>query len=111
METTLDYLKRKYNSLKDNYSSEDKIGKDSCLLIALEVAKRLLPEGKNPYLLFIEADEIRSENGYLHPKQYFGRVEWGGHIVCCEDNMIYDPIVGKPLIIQDYFKNTFFERE
>jgi hypothetical protein len=36
-------------------------------------------------------------------------VEWGGHTVCENDGIIYDPMVGDPLPRELYLKNTFLK--
>jgi hypothetical protein len=110
--TASEYLKIKHESIANDYRTLDSKHSDSCGLIAVDIAKLLLQEGKRPYIMKISED-IHERGGIhvkeLSPKIYKGRVTWGAHQVCCCDRMAYDPIIGSPIDIKKYSKTVFGE--
>lgn len=97
METTLEYLVRKHSTLKNDYKMPDGNFVESCSIIALEVARRLLEEGKSPYII-----SFRDDTSSIKPRIYSERVTWGAHIVCCENDLAYDPMLGQPYPLKKY---------
>lgn len=110
MESTLDYLVRKHETLRNDYATPDGEYSESCSIISAEVVKRLLAEGKNPVIMKV-SDSVE-ENGFvmsrrLVPSIYEGRVTWGAHAVCCCDGLAYEPVLGMPIQIEEYCKLVF----
>lgn len=112
MKLTIGYLVQKHQALQNDYRTSDGRHSESCTLIALEVAELLLAEGKNPEIRTM-AEDISTER-YVHPKTlrpllYEGRVEWYAHQVCCAEDIAYDPLVGRPVPVQEYSRTVFGE--
>lgn len=106
---TQEYLKMKHQELKNDYMSEDG-GPEACLLVAVDVAKLILEEGGKPELFAIRGKKVDSVNTKsISPTQYDGRVEWGGHMVCVNDGIVYDPMVGNPTELSEYLETSFLE--
>lgn len=107
-----EYLRKKHSTLINNYRTPDGKYSESCLLIAIDIAKLLIEAGRNPYIMIVQQN-VR-ERGYitlkeLVPRLYRGRVTWFTHLVCCCDGYVYDPILRIPLGIEinDYCKIVF----
>jgi hypothetical protein len=108
MESTLEYLARMNKSLANDYRTADGKFRESCLDIAGEVAKRLMAEGKKPTINWVgRAKKEYSEGDMLWPRLYSGRVRWAVHIFCMCDGQVWDPMVGKPILSNDYLENAF----
>jgi hypothetical protein len=83
-----------------------------CSVVAIEVAKRLLAEGKKPKLLWISQPRYESDDScwyYLTPRLFDGEFTWACHIVCAVGGVVYDPLIGTPLRIETYLQRTFIE--
>ncbi|MBL7100765.1 MAG: hypothetical protein ISS23_02300 [Nanoarchaeota archaeon] len=112
MESALEYMARKHVTLINDYRTPCGNYSESCGIIAIELAERLLSEGKEPYIMKVAEDVFSS--GFitckvLKPLTYEGRIRWGAHQVCCWDGKVYDPILDKPVSLKDYFKLVFGE--
>ena len=112
MESTLDYLVRKHETLVNDYRTPDGKYREHCGLIAIEVAQRLLAEGKTPRIEKV-AEEVH-ERGFIHSLDLVPLIfrdkwteGWGAHQVCCTDSMAYDPLLGKAVPIKDYCSLMF----
>lgn len=103
-----DYLIKKHETLKDNYTDSKDLA-ESCSLIAVDLARLLLKEGRRPHIAQVWGKTIKGgiNRKPLVPKLYGGRISWGGHIVCCEKDIVYDPLVGKPLNTRSYTSEVF----
>ena len=110
---TKQYLESKFVELENDYRSSDGIHSESCGLIARDVARLIVSEGGNPEILFIQGKEVDIvhilANEFLEPRRYAGRVSWGGHTVCENENIIYDPLVGIPMDKETYLRTTFLD--
>jgi len=98
MESALEYFVRKHETLKHDY-------REPCTFIALKMGKRLIALGKFPDIRRVS----HPNHKLLVPLQYKGKVKWGGHLVCCCDSMIYDPILPNPVSIENYCRRVFGE--
>lgn len=81
--------------------------------LAIEVARRLLNDGKIPYIVaFIEENNQEDAETYRHfsPLLYQNQVVWWCHHVCCSGDMTYDPFLGKPIPIEQYSEFAFGEK-
>lgn len=109
MNSTLEYMSNLNLTLVEDYRTPDKKNFESCAIIAEDIAERLLSEGKFPYIIKIQGKLIDSINRELIiPKPFEGRVSWIAHLVCCENNLVYDPMVSsEPVKMDDYFKMAF----
>lgn len=99
----LEYLTKEHEKYIDDY-----IG--TCSYVAMSIAKMLFKHGKKPELLIIEGsnnDALSIDDNLVEPKMYDGMVQWGEHIVCACDGFIYDPMVGKPMKIEEYVSTVF----
>lgn len=106
-EKAIKYLGNKFPELENDYSNDDGYV-EHCGLIAGEVAKLILADGGHPQLLSIRGQKVDSMNTEtLEPKRYAGRVVWGGHTVCENNGVIYDPMIGEPVNKKIYLENTF----
>ncbi|HZS48979.1 MAG TPA: hypothetical protein VFC63_28160 [Blastocatellia bacterium] len=101
--SSLEYFAERHRSLAESYSVD-------CLVIARELAKRLLREGKQPYI----ATMVRLEQwkqgafyGPIIPVRYSGRVTFTRHYVCCCDGLAYDPLLEKPAVLDEYSLQAF----
>lgn len=112
MESVLEYMVNKHRTLTTNYKTPDNQYSESCGLIAIDIAKRLLEEGKIPCIMQIFGKIIDSEGNRksIIPKQYDGKVIWGAHQICCAEGKAYDPMISQePVMITDYFQMTFID--
>jgi len=109
METALEYMANLHPSLANDYKTPNGAYKESCSGIAINLAKRLLDEGKIPYIAEIHGKFIDDANRKpIVPKQYNGRISWGAHQICCVDNLVYDPMISpKPITLDEYFQVAF----
>jgi len=84
----MDYLSKKYETLKNDYKTKDGKHSEHCGRIAIDIAELLLQGGERPSLKSVRGDEAR-ESGFIHykplvPKVYEGRVSWGRtYSMCC----------------------------
>lgn len=101
MESTLEYLAKKHSTLRNDYSTPNGKYSESCECIAVEVAKRLLNEGKKPYIAKVSKE--------LTPLLYEGRIKWYTHLFCCCNGLAYDPILKEPVPLKDYCRLVFGE--
>ncbi|HSI21357.1 MAG TPA: hypothetical protein VLA04_06765 [Verrucomicrobiae bacterium] len=106
-----EYLQRMHSHLKDAYRSPDGRYSASCFAIAMDVAKHLLKEGKHPYTMAIHGETLPDGHSHklLIPVVYNGETSWTTHVICCEDDTAYDPIVGHPIPIEEYRTTVFTE--
>lgn len=94
MESIETYLARRHIQLEDKYNTV-------CYKEAKEIAKRLFLEGKKSHIVkMIDPD-------YLEPKKYEGKVSWVDHFVCFSSGKAYDPIIGFPITVKDYYMEAF----
>lgn len=105
------YLAKKNKTLMNDYRTPDGKYAEHCGLIAVDIAKMLLQEGKRPSLVSIRGKRVANPdivaNEPLIPVQYGGRVQWGGHIVCVCEGVVYDPMIGEPLPLATYAQEAF----
>ncbi len=101
---TLQYLKDNFSELENDYGTNH-----ACSLIACDVARLLIAEGGHPQILDIRGrkTDLGGNTEDLIPRRYSGRVTWGGHSVCQNDNLIYDPMIGEPVEKELYLNTTF----
>jgi hypothetical protein len=112
MESVLDYLASEHQSILDRgYRWR------GCLSIAKEVAKRLITEGKTPYVRLVY-EEVETDGGEIKPKALVPRLKgtsidpFYAHWVCCDDGdkeNAYDPLLGYPVPVGDYCRALFGE--
>ena len=112
MDKLNNYMEKLHSTLINDYSTPCGKYSESCSLIAIEIARIILEIGKKPYLAKFNGELVDSINTkILVPKQFGGRVTWGGHIVCCVGNLVYDPMISvSPIDVKDYCKNTFEDK-
>ena len=105
MDTLAQYLDGKRKALlTGDYKKAGDNHDESCLFIALEVAKRLRAEAKEPYVVrFLPIGES------LRPLMFQGRVLWLCHIVCCCDGIAYDPLCASSIPVERYASAVFGE--
>ncbi len=98
MQTTLEYLLRMERFLFDNQYTAD------CTCLAYEVAKRLLDEEKMPALYRI--GDQRFPRVVFAPLRFPEKI-WLYHDVCMVDGVVWDPMMGQPLLLDEYFTKAF----
>jgi hypothetical protein len=106
MESTIEYLVK----MEEDLARQDFEGYD-CTGLAKEIAQRLVREGQSPSIIRIRS--IRNSGAYfvddtLVPRKYPDRM-WKHHDVCEANSLIYDPLIGHPLPIRQYFEEAFGE--
>jgi len=105
------YLSEKHATLANDYRTPDGKYSESCTLIAADVAKLLLAGGKKPHIVSVRGTPVSNSSFIatepLFPVQYSGRVRWGGHVVCVYDGLVYDPMVGRTVPLDQYGKEAF----
>jgi hypothetical protein len=104
------FLATKARTLSHDYRNEH--GQlEHCGLLAMDVARLILQEGGHPSMYSIRGSVIDSVGNRksLTPKQYNGSIIWGGHTVCENQGLIYDPMVGRPVPLSQYLEETFTE--
>ena len=107
-----EYFSKKHAILLNDYKVPEGQGRDACTLIACEVAKIFLKEGKTPYIVKIKENEKRGgwvHNKILRPVLFGGRVTWRTHHVCCYNGIAYDPMLGEPVSLNEYTLKAFGE--
>lgn len=82
----------------------------ACGLIAWEIAEMFIAAGESPTTIFFSKDindgiVITSEP--LFPLIFQGRVKWGSHEVAVNRGLVYDPILGYPVRINEYSQLVF----
>lgn len=111
MKTALEYMADLHPSLANDYKTPNGQFSESCGAIAVNLAQKLLKEGKAPFIMEIHGkpiDEINRE--LIIPKPYNGRIKWGAHQICCVDNLVYDPMISsKPVTLDEYFQTAFMD--
>ena len=110
--TVLDYLESMNATILNDYRTPDGQYSEHCGLIAIDLAKLFIAFGKEPYIM--KVSEYIHKNGSIHSKSlnplvYEDRVSWGAHQVCCCGDEAFDPIVGKPISINQYTQTVFGE--
>lgn len=108
MNSTLGYLARMYRALKNDYTTPNGGYSESCTEVAVDLARRLLTEGKKPQ---IERISEKSRKAVITPRRFQGRVTWGGHIICTEGDRIYDPLVSDLPVDRENYSRTAFSEE
>ena len=78
----------------------------SCGLLACAFAKTLQDSGKQWDIKCLHNADM---NKSLHPKPY--SLSWGGHVVVVSDNIVFDPILPKPLPFTEYCNTLFPNQE
>ena len=110
-ESSLEYLKNESTEFtQENLDSENIKTRSS--EIALNTAKRLISEGKKPYLSLIRGKEAEGV-GYreMLKSNILKDINfWQMYIVCCCEGTVYDPQLGRPLSI-DHYMNDVFKNE
>jgi hypothetical protein len=98
--TAADYLGEISAQLDDGYP-------DDCVKHACMLAEVLFAEGKKPWIARMR-DVRQTASGVFHgpltPTRLAGRKgpTWTTHYVACEGDVVYDPLVGKPVAIAEY---------
>ena len=92
-----EYLKEKHAVIEHDYIENGYPA--NCVVFALEIANILLAEGKKPEIFTIEKGIFSRK---LNPIQYKGKVRWNRQNVCCAEGFAYDPVIGKPVYVEDY---------
>jgi hypothetical protein len=107
---TESFLASKARTLTNEYKDENG-HLEHCGLLAIDVARLILEEGGHPSLYAIRGQIIDSDGNRktLTPKQYNGKITWGGHTVCENQGIIYDPMVGRAVPLSQYLEETFTE--
>jgi hypothetical protein len=107
MKATLEYLSRRNQELiATNYRGQ------SCWLIAVETASKLIEDGLRPHIETTYKPVRRGGNDCqleeIFPRFLRGK-EWVTHNVCCTDDEAFDPLIGKPVPKRDYCMILFGE--
>lgn len=108
--TVLNYIDRKHGSIVLDYRRPNSREFEHCDLIARDIAKLLLDAGRQPYIMNVHKN-IDGQDVKISPRVYNNRVRFGAHQVCCCDGLSFDPILPRPIAVNDYIKTVFGEDE
>ncbi len=103
------YLQNKHKTIINNYRTPDNKHMESCSYIAFSIAKLLIEAWKHPYIISIKKDLEDWWFDELYPLMYNKKVLRYTHIVCCCDDMIYDPILNDLVKKNQYCTIVFWE--
>jgi hypothetical protein len=107
----LEYMVSKHATLTNDYKTPDGTKHEHCRVIAEELVILLSKQGKSPYIVMAHGKaKDGSTSGDITPRAFNGRVRWSEHHICCEGEMVYDPMVSTmPVSLEDYHKTAFEE--
>lgn len=87
------YWDQKHEELREEYN-------DACIAIACDIGDLLAEDGHTSILYGIRGQKTHSHNllsrESLIPLPYEGRVQWGSHIICVSEGIVYDPMLASP---------------
>ena len=104
-ETAIDYLRDVSLEMDSGYTLD-------CVAHACALARLLLDAGRAPWIGRLRETIDLGENVFhapLTPVRFKGAHArtWTTHYVCCAEDVVYDPIVGKPLPVGSYAEAVF----
>lgn len=73
----------------------------NCQTLAADIYKQLTLLGQNPSVLWMYADR----NG-LKPR-LLPKLQWWAHVVTCIDDTVFDPLIGRPVKMNEYMNEAF----
>jgi hypothetical protein len=106
-----EFLLLKHEELKNDYRTKDGRDRQGCVELAFDMARLLIAEGRSPYIVrFFGEDFV--EHGFLQvralaPQIYGGRIEFSTHTVTVSDDMVFDPMIGRPVPLSRYSQIAF----
>ena len=106
------YLARMRPLLETKYRIENQGHEPLCTQIATAIAEIFLEHGLVPSIVrFTGMPNEGGKPGHklLRPIKYQGLVGWSNHVVCVYNGLAYDPILPKPIPIEQYAKQVFDE--
>ena len=79
-----------------------------CVAHACALADLLRASGRKPWIGRIR-DTRGTFHGPLTPQRFLGRgaPTWTTHYVACAEDQVYDPIVGKAMVVTEYGRAVF----
>jgi len=103
----LSYLEMKYHSLANDYTKDGHT--EHCGLIAVDIVRLFIKSGLKPQIFSIVGKVVDSAGNRetFYPRRYSNRVSWEGHTVCVLNGVVYDPMVGTPVPLDEYARITF----
>lgn len=102
MGRTEEYIAELHEEIKRTGYDIDSNGEArDCMTITTDISRLLEEEHKSPIRL-----TIYPSNGLLASLLDIGS-KWGYHMVACADNLVFDPLIGKPVTIDEYPKLAF----
>lgn len=109
MDSALEYMANLHQTLINDYRIPDGRYCESCGGIALDIAEKLLAEGKSPEIVSIRGKFVDGMNrSPIIPIPFEGRITWGAHMVYCDNNLAYDPMISRePVAVGDYCHLAF----
>jgi len=103
-----EYWLAKHKHLLNDYRDENGHYSQACGEIANEVVRKLREDGRKPSIWIVTGISIGdARTKELVPLVYEGRIRWGGHIVCVDEDLVYDPILEKPEPMDSYGITAF----
>ncbi len=105
------YMKELHTQLVASYETFDGLAAN-CGKIAADIAIILTRAGEKPYLLSITAptqilNGIEKFGGVVAKVYKEKGTSWGSHIVCVNNEIVYDPILSTPLPLEEYISTVF----
>lgn len=82
----------------------------NCLVAARELASLLRAEGRNPWIARLRKTVVRGEDVFhapLTPRVPGVVATWTSHYACCCDELVFDPVAGRVIPIEDYSLEIF----
>lgn len=103
------FLASKALVLTNEYRDENR-QLEHCGLLAIDIARLILEEGGHPTLYNIYGQIVDSVGNRkaLTPKQYHGKITWGGHTICENQGLVYDPMIGRTVPPSSIPRRNFY---
>jgi hypothetical protein len=108
-EHLLFYLAQRYAELENDYRNVCGNYSQSCSVVAYDVATQMIKLKKSPEIYLFQENSQLSDvaNQALRPLRYGGRVTWFAHFVAVLDGVVYDPLIGRPVPLENYGHEAF----
>jgi hypothetical protein len=97
-----EYLEQTSAAMAGGYTAD-------CVVHACALAELLLDAGRAPWIGRLRHITQRAGHVFHEPlvPNRFRGTTWNTHYVCCCDGEVYDPILGRPVAVEDYAREVF----
>jgi hypothetical protein len=104
-----DHFNDQHAILKNDYTDVTGEAPVSCKRVALDMYKLIKTNGKTSRVmtLFGKSVDPDGDRAWLIPTAYEGRIQWASHVICVSAGIVYDPMLPRPLPMEDYLVTAF----